>query len=192
MAFDLSESEVRGPAWLGETYFSIEAKTRPETTSTEARMMLRDLLSQRFGLAAHDETTVKTTYALVTGKHGVRLTPAVAMDDGPAQPRKDGKEISEQLMQRMAQHPNAGPGSVMRIPRGNLAKIADVVSNWLGATVVDKTGIAGEFEVNLWLVGRDVESVSDGLRELGLDLKPVKGEVRTLVVDEILRTPLPD
>src|SRR5450432_1081407 len=55
-AYDVKSFQIVGPAWLDTERFDITAVMPPETTKEQFRVMLQNLLSERFKLTVHRET----------------------------------------------------------------------------------------------------------------------------------------
>jgi uncharacterized protein (TIGR03435 family) len=75
-AYNVSEDQdytILGPDWLRFEVFDIIAKFPPETPPEQVRMMLQDLLADRFKLKLHHAVKEVPVYALVVGKNGAKL-----------------------------------------------------------------------------------------------------------------------
>jgi uncharacterized protein (TIGR03435 family) len=140
--------------------------------------MLRSLVEERFHVSTRRESREESIYELLVAKDGPKLTAAAA----PGPPRLSN-----------------GRGRIggRSIDTGILAKM---LSGRLGRAVIDKTGIAGKFDVDLsWtpapgerddgeiagqLANPDGPALFTALQEqLGLRLQPGKGPVSTLVIE---------
>lgn len=185
-----------GPKWIDTDRFSIEAKpggTAPATpeNTPRIRLMVQSLLEQRFKLALHRDTRMQMVYELSVAKGG----PKVKTSAGPGADRPQGIW-------------NRGRGEMVatNIP---VSTLVDVLSQRLGATVIDKTGLAGKYDftlsfmpeptqADLALFGPPPEanppadgslpSVFTALQEqLGLRLESARGPVDVLVIDRAER-----
>jgi len=173
-AWDLGPGQMSGgPAWLGSDRYDIVAKTSPNATQADLRIMLQALLAERFGLVTHRETKETAVYALVAPKGAAKLKPAAGDQRLPvifAPPAR--------LM---------GNGSSM-------PALALALTRPAGRKVVDRTDIAGAFDFTLtWSAddGADgAPSLFTALQDqLGLKLEPQKGQSEILVVDHADRVP---
>jgi len=119
--------------------------------------MLQTLLADRFKLAVRHEARELPVYALVVAKNGPKLRAAEggSMSSGPSMLRG-------------------------QVP---LSELAHYLSPSLGRTVLDRTGLAGTFEIKLeWMP--DEESLFTAIQEqLGLRLESTKAAVDVLVID---------
>ena len=149
-----ADQVIGGPAWLDVDRFDVEA-IAPETADSSngtipptVSLMLRQLLAERFSLRVHSETTERPLFALVLaredGKLGPNLrrrtTPCISAPVGIA-PRPDGvvcmgKTDLGLLMGTGLTMPLLATGLSMVIPDFN-------------RMVVDRTGLAGTFDVEL-------------------------------------------
>ena len=82
-AYGLSPSQASGPDWMDSLRFDILAKLPEGATQDQLPEMLQWLLVERFGLVAHGETKDLPGYALVLGKGGPKMKPAVPDADAP-------------------------------------------------------------------------------------------------------------
>jgi uncharacterized protein (TIGR03435 family) len=189
------------PAWVRVRNFNIEAKVDPEEAVRLAslnldarRAMLLPLVVERFHLKYHLEKREVTIYSLVVAKGGIKMkeiTPAASGSKGASQPSS--------LL-------NMGPGRVES--NGTpLAFLALRLSDEVGKTVVDHTGLSGNYAFVLeWTPESSLESGSAAgesrsqtdpvataassvftalQEELGLRLEPNKQLGDVVVIDSI-------
>jgi bla regulator protein blaR1 len=100
--------------------------------------MLQQLLADRFNLKIERPTKEMPVYALVVAKNGPKMQPAKAGDRGPI---------------------GNGPGAMMRIQRGGemslhvesgkMEMLAQLLSEQVNRTVLDKTGLKGAYDFTL-------------------------------------------
>jgi uncharacterized protein (TIGR03435 family) len=185
---------LNAPGWAASDRFDIDAKADglPERLPPDLmRPLLKSLLEERFKIKVHTETKEMPVYALVVAKGGSKLKEA-ADGEGPGQ-----------RMIRM------GRGTIegQAMPMGML--VQQLAQN-IGRTVIDKTGLTGNYEVKLeWtpepgqgggpfgggappppdaLPPADTNgpSIFTALQEqLGLKLESQKGPVPMIVVDSV-------
>ena len=200
-----------GPSWLDSDRYRIDAK--PETAATPDMMrgpMLQALLEDRFQLKIHRASREVPAYALTVAKGGPRLSP---FHEGEcldlSQQAPNGKTLCGRPLAR-AQNPAS---RVWDIPGTNAAGLANTLQRLVNRPVVDKTAIAGVFDIHLEF-GLD-ENISPFLsracspdcgplpaapdpagppsiftalqEQLGLKLEPVKGAGEVLVIDRVER-----
>jgi uncharacterized protein (TIGR03435 family) len=67
------EWQISGPSWLTDEKFELAATMPEGTTKDVARLMLRRMLIERFGLRYHQVRKGSPTYALVVAKNGHKL-----------------------------------------------------------------------------------------------------------------------
>jgi uncharacterized protein (TIGR03435 family) len=173
--------------------------------------LLQALLEERFALRFHRDTRDLPIYYLIVGKGGVKMPPAKGdcvvspADGGPPLPASTGRPF---VPVYFCNHPNSGARGTTRTVEGKgitMKALSDSLSRTeLNRTVVDKTGLAGAFDVNLsWL--NDPSSPSyDGLggaptsepgagpslftalqEQLGLRVQAARGPVEVLVIDKM-------
>jgi uncharacterized protein (TIGR03435 family) len=158
---------------LGGRHYDVSVK--PESgggvTLARIRPMLRGFLEERFRLQTHTAIRQESGYALVIAKGGPKL-----MESGP-----DEKPVG-----------NINEGSLI-LRRATLDQIALLISHPLGKSVVNQTGIAGTFNVNLRFAPEGSEATQTATtrpsiftavqEQLGLKLEPQKVTTDILVID---------
>ena len=185
---------VGGPNWLEWDRFDVIAKAPAATTQDDLRLMLQNLLADRFGLAVHNDVKVRPAYVLLAGKGKAKLKEAAGTDS----PGCKG----------VPQNPSPGtvPYQVMSCRGVTMPAFADTIWDWTGGNylanpVVDKTGIAGawDFELKWTARGRLAEAGTDAItlfdavdKQLGLRLEPQKAPMQVLVVDRVNQKPTPN
>ena len=204
------------PGWVKTAMFDIEAKVSPEDAPNlkglsfdQRRAMLVPLLQERFGLKFHHETRELPVYELVVAKGGVKMEaakpdPPKQQDPGPGSGPGSGAG------------PGAGPsrGRMLMNGRGHLEStgtgmkmLASTLSRQLGRTVIDETGLTGNYDYKLDWTPDDAtpamakaDSAASGddapgstgpslltavQEQLGLKLEASKGQADVIVIDQI-------
>ena len=204
-------SRIEGwPSWFNSDRFDIVAKAEGDAPPDQFRAMLRALLQERFKLSVHHETRELPIYALVLarrdGKLGPHLRPAAVDCDtvgrGNAPP-----PIPQSPTERLPCGMRQAPGRILAggVP---MAPLVGNLSNFVDRLVVDRTGLKGNFDLELeWTPDQlsqpgtgvappsdfppppaDGPSIFTALQEqLGLKLESTKGPVEVLVIDSVER-----
>jgi uncharacterized protein (TIGR03435 family) len=86
-AYDVKDYQVSGPPYLDSERFEVTAKMPPDTTQEQFRVMLQNLLAERFKLTVHKDTKELPMYSLVVAKGGPKLT-----ESAEAPPVKEGED----------------------------------------------------------------------------------------------------
>jgi uncharacterized protein (TIGR03435 family) len=192
-AYDANNQFVGGSDWWESATFNIEAKVDSTTAfparqdgAERMRLMVQSLLEDRFKLSVHWETREQQVYELGTAKRGSKLKEA------------DGT-VSSPRMQVALGH---FVGTAVPI-----SQLARNLSQRLGRTVIDKTGLHGTYDFELTytpdpgqmpaagqqlppggppLPDPNGPSIFAALEEqLGLKLQATKGPVQVLVVESV-------
>lgn len=201
-AYDVFPFQISGgPDWLDSARFDISAKPDHEPKWQEEALMLQSLLADRFQLSIHRETKELPVYALVLARKDGRLGPklteskegACTVYDAANPPARGATVCGTRMF-----NPSHGFLTIARLPIDSLAK---TLSEVLGRTVIDKTGLTGDFDSHLEYApdenqriqlppGIPNPPVSDGpsifvavQEQLGLKLESQKGPVGILVID---------
>ena len=196
-AYGLPDSRILGaPAWTRSLKYDIEGKSDPALADrlailpyAEAKVqllkMVQSLLADRFHLAAHTGSRELPVYDLVVGKGGAKFTKV--KDEGTTIDSATRSGIST-ITIKSSSHA--------------MADLAEILFRYTGRIVVDKTGLRGNYTINLKFAPDDARSavpntetssapdtgpsVFTALKEqLGLELKSGKGYVDVLVIDHI-------
>jgi len=157
-AYGLQSFQVSGPSWMDSQHFDVIAKVPDGATREDARIMLQNLLADRFKLKLHKASREAAIYELVVAKGGIKIKEAAETAAAPA----------ESAGGPLPGPPTRGKDGLLRTPHGQLgiqatangrmrmqgnavtmARLADILNMPLGRPVVDKTGLTGVYDVTL-------------------------------------------
>ena len=164
-AYNVKDFQITGPATLDSERFEITATMAPGTTKEQFRVMLQNLLAERFKLVIHRDTKELPVYSLTVLKGGPKMKPSAgeptvdrdapfpAPPAPPSGPPKMGADGFPDL-------PPVGgrPGffDIMMPGRAKLTAqfqtmhdFADQLSTRLAKPVVDDTGLTGKYDFTL-------------------------------------------
>jgi uncharacterized protein (TIGR03435 family) len=221
-AYEIPRDRMVGvPGWATRERFDVDAKAASAQTQPQIRLMLRRLLAERFSLKAHLETREMDVYALTLARADGTLGAGIQRVIVDCDTRKLAAGSGPGLFPPDAR-PNCGRGLPTRIANAGpvllTEKYAAVTTEWLasavstmmvdlGRPVVDKTGLAGTFDVVLQYVAEiapgpfvgappaqppDGVSLRDAIKQqLGLELRAERGPIEFFVIDSVER-PSPD
>jgi bla regulator protein BlaR1 len=181
-----------GPRWLDTANYSVEGRPQegismpPGPEGIRVLIpMVQSLLADRFKLVVHRETKEGQIYNLVLAKDGAKLKES---ENKPGRFRGVG---------------NGGPGQLTGTS-APLGVLAVVLSERIGRTVIDKTGLTGTYDFELkWSPdpGQSAAGLPAGIsnqasdpngpsiftaiqEQLGLKLESARAPVDVLVVDQ--------
>jgi uncharacterized protein (TIGR03435 family) len=171
-----------GPGWLDIDEFDIDARADGPASKEQLGMMLRALLTERFHLAAHQESKETRLYVLGVDKNGPKIHPIGRATGLPMGFRGDMRQLANLLSVQLSIPAIADPG------RPSMASGAPV-------PVLDKTGLQGIYEFNIDFrpeVGVDMFLLWQRLLgdQAGLKLESQKAKTEFLVVDRAERIPV--
>jgi len=195
-AYGVRDDQVSDwPGWATSIRFDIEAKMDLETADalhklpkreqeSQRQLMLQSLLADRFKLKIHRTSKVRTAYELVLAKGGSKMK-----EDNPP---TDKNGIKWQEGVTPATDWSISDGKIT----GHAMPISVLASHLTGAVdgiVADKTGLTGRYDVDLKWDPKDEQGpysieplIFTALEEqLGLQLKPTKTTVETIVIDHL-------
>jgi uncharacterized protein (TIGR03435 family) len=190
LAFGIDAYQLQGPDWLSSARFDISAKLAPGTTVEQYRLMLQNLLADRFKMAIHSDKKESRVFDLVVAKGGPKLKESApnldATGDGSLQPP----------FGRPSPPPGYNGPLTLLVRNCSMDQFAARLSGLVGEPVSNATELSGAYEIRLQysLAGLQVDAPSatifDALQEqLGLKLVPKKGTIDRLVIDHIEKAP---
>jgi len=213
-AYALRSYQFSAPNLSETETFNISAKVPDGTTKEQSLVMLQNLLAERFKLVVHHEQKEIPVFELVVSKGGSKMTPPPSKNDDSAPPppppntaRLPGPPAlgADGYPVLGAQQKNGmavmNGRARMRASNESMAKFATALAGQTGRPVEDKTGLEGEYNIELYwssegarpnaAVDLDtgptlMEAIQD---QLGLKLQQTKGQVDILVVDHVEKTP---
>jgi uncharacterized protein (TIGR03435 family) len=181
IAYGLQKFQILGgERWVDNERFDVEAKLEEQNAGGEnERLMIKQLLADRFKLKVHQETRESSIYALIVAPHGPKLKAANAQG-----------------------RVNVGAGTLVSsgMPLG---LVASLLGTRLDRTVVDRTKLDGRYAIDLrWTPepgelpsGLDGTSPAPGLpgpslftavqEQLGLKLLATRGPSGFLMIDRL-------
>lgn len=174
-----------GAAWMDQTRFDIAAEPDAfgQPSVDQYRLMVRKMLSSRFGLQIHLVQQVFPVYALVRE------------ENAPALPHSDPVFDTGSIY--VKQMPDGQ--SVGHFVGHTMPMFADILMNFIqDRQIVDETGLSGHFEFSMTVptsatMGGDASGPEDdradefrrALRPLGLRLVPKREPLDVIVVDHV-------
>jgi len=227
-AYQLHDYQLTGgPGWIYSDRFDIEAKAEGESRITREQMhtMLQRLIVDRFQLKTRRETKQLPVYELIVTSNGHKLREGIPVASNaagivpltfllppgipgpPPPPPGGGRGVPPgPPRERFAPGVIVSPGLTMR-------RLAELLTLQLERPVVDKTGLVGNYNVNLtWMpepsstlnlgigprnapppspvavADPSLPSIFTALQEdLGLRLNAAAGPVDVFVVDAVMK-----
>jgi uncharacterized protein (TIGR03435 family) len=167
-AYRVRVYQVTGPSWIDSERFNITAKLPEGATQEQVPEMLQNLLADRFKLTLHRETRDQSVYALAAGKGEPRLKkseiqPSPPGAGGPAGGGPPGGGRGGARMMTSNGHIEAQGATI--------PGLCDMLSNMLDRPVVDKTGIAGAYDITLDVSMDELA----GMKRMGARMGPGPG-----------------
>jgi len=181
-AYDVREYQIAGgPNWMRTDRFDIAARAGRNASTAEMRLMVQRLLEERFNLVLHSEQREMPLYSLVR-----------ARPDGPLGPSlKKNDDDCKTMVQRPANVPS---GATTITGCDSMTGLASSATGIMGAPVIDRTGLAGNFEYAFYFQNQPVDPAANlnipyyttALEEaLGLKLETGRGPVDVWVIDSV-------
>ena len=197
MAYDtFSFGRIVGlPAWTSDERYDVLAKTVGELT--DFRVLLQALLRDRFSMRSHTEDRLMPAYVLTVlrpdGRLGPRLNPAAVNCD-------DAEGVQKARANKAPGVPVCGGTSGRNriwFSGMRIASLANALSSLLNRPVIDRTALAGRFDLLVEYSAPDIPDPTDAAdrvslftalqEQLGLRLQPEEVPLNVLVVDSIAR-----
>ncbi|HVW10771.1 MAG TPA: TIGR03435 family protein [Bryobacteraceae bacterium] len=209
-----ADNVTGGPVWIDKDRFDLTAQAPGASTPEKVRVMLRNLLAQRFGLAVHNDTKPFPAYAITPGKK-VRMKQSTGLDTPPGcelippSESPQGGPVTGIPMSGIANP--AAPGALIAYQCHNvsIAELPDQLRNMTlatralnGAPVVDRTGLKGGWDFNIKYSGlpQDRTDTSPEAvtifaafeKQLGLKLERIKVPMPVIAIDSVNENPAGD
>jgi uncharacterized protein (TIGR03435 family) len=193
-AFGIPEYRLDGgPGWINSERYDIQA-----TPTSQWPQRLRALLVDRFKLTTHTERRSMQGFALVLARSDGRLGERLRRSDArcetsqtPAEPRPFNPTTLPPCGQAV------GSDHSLRMNTLPFASFANELTQRVGAPVEDRTGLAGNFVIELdWAPNRPGAAApgDDGVvlftalqEQLGLRLQRERVDVEVVVIDRVER-----
>ena len=175
-AYDLKDYEIEGPSWIaGEERYDIVA-TAPGATQDQMRVMLQNLVNQRFQMKSHWQTKETQVYVLARGKGEPKLKPA---------------EGDPSL---------GGANGTPMFHNQPVSRFTFLLTRRMARPVLDETGLKGTYDFNVDLSGlgfngkepedTGAPSIFSAVQsDLGLKLEAAKRPIKILMVDSANKVP---
>ena len=212
MAYGVQDDLISGaPDWVNSEKYDIDVKL-PDPAVEDAQkpangmgverlgLMLQTLLADRFKLTLHRETKNLSVYELVVAEGGPKLQEAKPVYINPNGINGPEGRLPARGMMKM------GPGELT--DQGTtLAPLVEQLSWQLGHTVLDKTGLTGNYNFSLRWTPSETEAGMSKLtgsktagerapssepplftaiqEQLGLKLEPQTESVQVLAIDQV-------
>jgi len=162
--------QVTGPDSIDTQRFDIIAKIPEGATKEDMRVMMQNLLKERFGLKLHHDTKEMAMYALVIGKNGPKLKESEAQPapapgqapgpgadgppSGPPPPPKIGKdgmpELPPSMRRQGALMMMMMPGRMRMMGFGvPMSRLVETLARQYDRPVVDHTGLTKTYDITL-------------------------------------------
>jgi uncharacterized protein (TIGR03435 family) len=188
-----------GPSWLDWDRYDIVAKVPPGTTPETARLMVQSLLADRFKLVVHNGNALVPAFLLTVANSNPNLKLSSATD-GSCEHQSPSRPSPQE----------PGPGGmgtiVLNCHAATLSSLAAAIDSdggggYLSYTVVDATGLKGNYDFNLkWTqkffltrIGPSAINIFQALeQQLGLKLDFKTTPRPGLVVDSVNERPTPN
>lgn len=177
-AYRIKTYQLDGPDWMRSAMVDISAKLPAGTNEDQIPDMLQTLLAERFGLRLHREKKDEPVYFLTVAKSGLRMKES-PQEEGKAPAHKtDPKAPDFGMMGRMSNSTMSGDpmrGMVITGPGGEITKVSmsgsgihleaskmdiatltEQLTQFLDRPVIDKTGLAGNYDVAIDLSMADM------------------------------------
>ena len=135
LAYGVKSYQVAGPDWLNDVRFDIVAKGPEGTKREQLPAMLQTLLAERFGLQAHRESRDVPGLALTVGKNGPKL-------------EESGEGAGDGHGGAAFHMSSPSPGVLrMDVKGATMTALVNTLTSILGQPVVDRTGLAGRYDL---------------------------------------------
>ena len=183
-AYNVSFQDMLAPQGLDNTFsgYDIQAVVPAGATLDDLRIMVRNLLTERFHMKWHREMRDVVSYILSAPKPKLRQSSPSTVRGSLVGSNFTAKDAPRRIVAR---------GITMQ-------RLASLLMGQVQVRVVNETNLEGEYDFDLEFVPPqttepvDGPSVFSALSDLGLSLKSGKRIVNFLVIDSADRIPTPN
>jgi len=206
-AYNLQDFQITGPPSMNAVPYNVAATAPVGTTKDQFQVMLENLLAEQIHLVVHvDKRDFPIAYTLLVAEGGAKLqktdvtaAPPGALDDVLTFP----KRFFIQMVPQKDGTPDTISGISWPGAQLSLPVVAEYLGQMLGATVHDKTGLEGNYDIPVrpilpidrragpLRVGDPMVRtfIENGLGQLGLRLEEERGRVDFMTVDSFDTAP---
>jgi len=170
-AYEVRADHISGPDDVHSKIFTydIDATVPEQADKAQARLMLRRLLTERFGVVLHSITKPTSGYSLAVDRGGTKLKPSAL--EHSAGVTSYGGSASAHLVS----------------PAVRMGSLASALSRDLGVPVADQTHIDGLYVLDIQFskfgTDSDLPTVFDAVKGLGLRLDKAQIPGGSIVVE---------
>jgi len=183
-AYDVKGYQLTYPGWMDSVRFDVSARVPSGATREQFRLMLQNLLTERFKLAIHRDQKEMQVYEMTVAKSGVKAKESV-----PDPPKDEPPDDPAALLGRGGRGASLDKNGYPIIPRGckscmivehdkarlmaedaTMIEFADRLSRQLGKPVHDLTGLTGKYDFDLTWGGDDTAARTGGAPEANTPL----------------------
>ena len=190
-AYSVGDSDLitGGPAWLERQRFDIAAKAPEGTSPATVKLMLQDLLADRFKLVSRRETRPTSGFVLQVGKEKHKLKEATGPGSGcqgtpPPQPPPIPMTV----------------GACRGVTMDQFAALLRQIGGYVNAPVQNQTSLAGYWDFDiaftpfqaLQRAGSDGITLFAMVERLGLKLEQGSAPAEVFVVASVNAEPTPN
>ena len=180
IAFGIDDNRISGaPGWIDSETYNINAITVDHAeiiNPQQFQQCILSLLEDRFALKYHREQKEGSVYRLELDRPG-KIGPALKPSTPESQPN-------------MSTNSN-GSRTSMKATKMSMVDTAAALRRQVGRPVEDHTDLKGDFDFQIeWTPEETPDSTDPSLftvlkQQLGLTLKPAKGVIEYVVIDQI-------
>jgi uncharacterized protein (TIGR03435 family) len=151
-AFEVPFDQIRGPEWMTETMFEVDAVVAPDNAVHDAHLMLRSLLIERFQMKYHIGARLVNGYALLIERKGPVISPAKGVRAPSAVAvlyNAKGQSMPQLIGKPGIRGAVDNRGWTVAFEQQTMRQFAAYLTEQYTAPVADMTGLTGEYDFTL-------------------------------------------
>ena len=192
IAYDMKPYQLIGPEWIVTDRFNITAKLPAGASQDQVRLMLQNLLLDRFRMTVHREKRDFPVYAMTIGKGGLKLSETApdAAADGP----KSSLDVKA-TGSAAGVFADLGNGAYFTFADNRLIghklpmwRVADLLSNFMDKPVIDMTGLGSttNYDLSLAITADDYRTMQiRAALKSGISLPPEAAQMADSGTDSL-------
>lgn len=195
IAYEMKPYQFIAPEWMLTDHFNIVAKIPAGTGEDQVRVMLQNLLLDRFRMTVHREKRDFPVYAMMIGKGGLKLKETEPDTAAPAADAPQSSLDVKATGSTAGVFADLGNGAYFTFADNHLighklpmGQVADVLSNFMDKPVIDMTGLGNStnYDFSLAITADDYRTMMlRGAVKSGVSLPAEAAQMADLPTDSL-------
>src|SRR5215831_16212433 len=216
IGYQVKRYQISGPDWLGSDKFDVAAKIPEGTSQRKIAEMMQNMLKDRFGLKTHWEKQDFSVYTLGLSKRVPEMKEVTSPETEVLFPMGNIRGMSS-IVDWGSGSRFSFSENTLDAKKLNMDQFTEWLGNFMDKPVVNNTGLKGYYDFSMKLSQQDfqtmfiwaamsggsnippeiapkvdglsLDSLTSGLKQVGLKLGHGKAPVDVLIIDAVEKKP---